>query len=64
MTKRSAIWLISMFSLVPYLLLFGWAILSDPAMWWLPVLLFIASWPVIVLPMVAVIHAADIPKQT
>jgi hypothetical protein len=58
MRRRTATWLMVLLTVMPYVLAFGFAFVSDPGSWWIFALLFVASWPVIVLPVIAVIHAA------
>lgn len=63
MSRRAATWLMILLTLVPFLLAFGYAFVADPGSWWIFALLFIASWPVIVLPVIAVINGAGSPKR-
>jgi ABC-type dipeptide/oligopeptide/nickel transport system permease subunit len=63
MTGRRAKWLISIATILPYVMLLLIMLLSDPGSWWVALLLFIASWPVIALPMIAVIHSIEHPRQ-
>lgn len=62
-TPRTAIRWITILTVVPYILLFLFMLLTDPSLWWVTVLLFIASWPVIALPLVAVIYTIEHPRQ-
>jgi ABC-type dipeptide/oligopeptide/nickel transport system permease subunit len=63
MTARRAKWLISIGTIVPYVLLLLIMLVSDPGFWWLALLVFIASWPVIALPLIAVIYTIKNPRQ-
>lgn len=63
MTTRRAGWLIFVLTVVPYILLFLFVLVADPSFWWVVLLLFVASWPVIALPWIMVIHATTRSKQ-
>jgi hypothetical protein len=56
MARRTAIWLVAMLTIGPYVLLYLWILASDPGYWWLALILFCVSWPLIALPMIVVIH--------
>ena len=50
--------LLGVITVVPYLVIAAWGILVDPSSWWLFVIIFIATWPVVVLPMAALYYQA------
>lgn len=52
-TGRTMLLLIVSITVVPYLALIGYMIVAAPEDWWIAVLLFVASWPVVILPAVA-----------
>ena len=58
MARRTAIWLIALATIAPYAVLYVWIVASSPGYWWLALLLFILSWPVIARPIIVLIHEA------
>jgi hypothetical protein len=56
MSRRTAIWLVAILTIGPYVLLYLWILARDPGYWWLALILFILSWPLIAIPMIVVIH--------
>jgi hypothetical protein len=59
--RTTAVWLITI-SVIPYLALLGLILVTSPGIWWVVVLIFIASWPLIVLPAVLVYQQLQRPK--
>ena len=56
MTRRTAIWLIAMLTIAAYAVLSLWIVARSPGFWWLGLILFMVSWPVIAVPMIVLIH--------
>jgi hypothetical protein len=59
---RNARWLILAISAAPYLVLFALMLIIEPGLWWVVLLLFIASWPLIVLPAILAVDGTSKPK--
>jgi hypothetical protein len=56
MSGRRAGWLMFMLTVAPYILLFTFMIVAAPEQWWIAVLLFVASWPFLIIPWVVVLY--------
>jgi hypothetical protein len=50
--------LLAAITIGPYLLIALWAVSQAPESWWIWLLLLVASWPIIVLPVVALYQQA------
>lgn len=53
-TARKAGALVFVLTVVPYIFIFTYVLVRDPGAWWVVLLLFVASWPVIALPWIMV----------
>jgi ABC-type dipeptide/oligopeptide/nickel transport system permease subunit len=61
-SSRNARWLIVAISAAPFLILLALMLVIEPGLWWVALLLFIATWPMIVFRSIVAIDGTSKPK--
>ena len=61
-SSRNARWLIIAISAAPFLIVLALMLVIEPGLWWVALLLFIATWPLIVFRSIVAIDGTSKPK--